>query len=195
MVTFVLYYFMSKNGFNKQRILLLLLAGITLGFSGSPRRYARILKLAGREWRDINRREFNRAIRRLYESKLISCVKMPDGTMQVVLNKNGRKLAMQYKLDEMKIPTPSRWDGKWRIIMFDVPEQKKRMRDTLRMRLKQLGFHEFQKSVFVHPHECRDEIDFVIDLYNARQYVRFIEAINIDNELHLKKKFDLVKSY
>ena len=36
-----------------------------------------------------------------------------------------------------------------------------------------------------------EEIDFIIELYNARRYVRFIEAVNIDNELHLKRKFRL----
>lgn len=109
-----------------------------------------------------------------------------------MLSRQGKQTALRYKIDEMKIVPQAHWDAVWRVILFDIPEKQKWLRDTLRMRLKQFGLLELQKSVFVHPYECRDEIDFVIELYGARRYVRFLEARHIDNELHLKKKFDLL---
>ncbi|MFY9461983.1 MAG: hypothetical protein WAP51_02150 [Candidatus Sungiibacteriota bacterium] len=181
-----------RLGANAQKVLLFLFGGAVLGLSGSPSRYRRVLKGIAHEWRAIDNRELYRAIRRLYESKLISYKENKDGSVAIVLSREGKKISLQYKLDEMEIPKPSRWDKKWRVILFDIPHQQKRLRDALRMKLKQLGLRELQKSVFVHPYECRDEIDFVIELYNARQYVRLIEATHIDNELHLKKKFRLI---
>ena len=180
-----------RLGATSQKILLLLFGGVALGLSGSPSRYGRIIKGVAAEWRKIDNRELYRAMRRLYESKLISYKTNKDGSVTIVLTQEGRKKSLQYKLDEMEIPKPLQWDKKWRVILFDIPHRQKKLRDALRAKLKQLGLQEFQKSVFVHPYECRDEIDFIIELYYARRYVRFIEAFSIDNEIHLKRKFHL----
>jgi len=182
---------MRGLGPTSEKILLLLLGGVALGFSGSPTRYARVAQAIKKEWKAINRTSLYRSIRKLYESQLIKYVEEKDGSVQIVLSKAGHQMALRYKIDEMKILEPKVWDKKWRVILFDVPEEIKNLRDTLRTKLKQLGFIELQKSVFVHPFDCRNEVDFIIEIYNARQFVRFIEAVFIDNELHLRHKFGL----
>ncbi len=181
-----------RLGITAQKVLLLLMGGLALGLSGSPTRYSRVLRAISKEWKALDRGELYHAIRRLYESKLINYVAHKDGSIEIVLSRGGQKAALRYKLDEMKIPETNHWDKKWRVILFDIPEKQKSLRDTLRMRLLQLGLIEFQKSVFIHPYECRNEMDFVIELYNARRFVRYIEASHIDNELHFKKKFGLI---
>ncbi len=60
------------------------------------------------------------------------------------------------------------------------------------MKLKKLEFYELQKSVFIHPFDCKDEIDFIIEFFEARPFIRFAIIESIDNELHLKKIFDLL---
>ena len=180
-----------KLGTTSQKILLLLLAGAALGFSHSPSRARRVIKAVSDDWKNIDRRELYRSIRRLYESQLVHYREHQDGSISLVLSDQGHTRALRYKLDEMVVQRPTAWDNKWRVVLFDIPEKKKQLRDALRFRLRQLGFIEFQKSVFVHPFECRDEIDFVVEFYQARPFVRMIEAVSIDNELHLKKKFDL----
>ena len=75
--------------------------------------------------------------------------------------------------------------------MFDVPEKIKRVRDALRMHFKEMGFYEFQKSVFVHPFPCADEIEYILEFYNVRRHVRFIVATEIDTALELKRHFGL----
>ena len=92
----------------------------------------------------------------------------------------------------MEIRKPKVWDKKWRIVLFDIPELHRKSRDALRYRLRQLGFFEYQKSVFVHPYDCRDEIEYIIESYRIRKFVRFIIADSLDNELHLKKDFGLL---
>lgn len=180
-----------RFGLTGQKVLLLLLGGVALGLSGSPRRYARVLRDISREWKRLERRALYRAIRRLYESNLVSSIQHPDGSIEIVLTREGKNVALRYQLEEMGIRRPERWDRKWRIVLFDIPEKKKLLRDTLRTQLKQLGLLELQKSVFVHPFECRNEVDFIVEFYQARPYVRFIEAHHIDNELHLKYRFHL----
>lgn len=182
----------ERLGITARKMLMLLTAGITLGFTGTPSRYGRILKTAHKEWKRINRKELSRTIRKLYESRLIHYASHKDGSTEIVLTKEGREVVLRYKLNELRIPAPATWDKKWRVIIFDVPEHLKHMRDSLRKQLQKLGCFTLQRSVFVHPYECRNEIDFVIELLGARRYVRFIEATSIDNELHLKKRFRLL---
>jgi len=54
-----------------------------------------------------------------------------------------------------------------------------------------LGFYPLQKSVFVFPYECENELEFITEFYNIRRYVRYIIAEKIDNEFHLKKIFNI----
>ena len=77
------------------------------------------------------------------------------------------------------------------MVIFDIPEKKRRARDVLRETLKRMGFYEFQKSVFVHPYPCQDEMDYIIEYYNIRPYVRIVTAVELDNEPHLKNIFNM----
>lgn len=180
-----------KKGALQKKVLLLLSAGLALGLTRNPNQYFRIVREAGKEWDKINRGSLNRAIQSLYESKLVATKNNHDGTLTLILSKEGEQLALTYDIENMEINVPVHWDGKWRIVMFDVPEKFKRIRDALRMHLKNMGFYEFQKSVFIHPYPCAKEIDFIVELYQSRKYIRFIVATDIDNALELKRHFHL----
>ena len=180
-------------GVIQQKILLLLLGGLTLGLSRSPTRYFKILTLIGKEWRNIEREALWRSIRGLYKSKLIGTIHQTDGSVTLTLSEKGKRYAMTYQLDEMKIQKPNHWDGKWRLIAFDIPEKRKRIRDALRFRFLQIGLFEFQKSIFITPYPCENEIDFLIEFHYARPYVRKILAEHIDNQLYFEHKFGLSK--
>lgn len=178
-----------RVGTVQQKILLLLLGGLALGCSGSPHTSWKVIRAVHDEWKEINKRAAQRALATLYDTKLIDARKNEDGTWTMVLNERGKKRALTYNLGTMSIPKPEVWDKVWRIVTFDIPEEKRDARDSLRRRLLNLGFFELQKSVLVHPFECRDEIDFLVELGDIRPYVRYIRAHHIDNEQHLKKFF------
>jgi len=182
---------MIRRGSTQEKILLLLLGGITLGLSRSPRGYFKVLKTMHKAWEEIDRRYLTSSIKALYKSKLIHQNDNKDGTTTFILSSEGRKVALTYNLDNMTVKK-HRWDNKWRIVIFDIPEKKKKVRDTLRFQLKRLGFLELQHSVFVLPFKCRDELEYIIEFYNIRKFVRFIEASHIDNELDLKHRFKLI---
>ncbi|MDP3784723.1 MAG: CRISPR-associated endonuclease Cas2 [bacterium] len=174
-----------------QKILLLLTAGVVLGLTRSPRQYFRILKAVKKDWDRINQDALHRAIKTLYRSKLVDSKDNTDGSVTLVLTKLGKETALTYQIDEIKIPPMKRWDKKWRLVLFDIPESRKKARNALSRALKQAGFAQFQKSVFIHPFECRNEADFIIEFFNLRPYVRFITADEIDNGLAFKKHFEL----
>ena len=182
---------MARRGLNREKILLLLLGGLTLGLTRTPKGYFKILKNIHKAWREIDSKALKSAIDSLYRSKLLEQRNNSDGTTTFMLSAEGKKVALTYNLENMTV-SKHPWDKKWRIVIFDIPEKLKKVRDALRYHLKRLGFIELQHSVFVLPFECRNEIEYIIEFYNARRFIRFIEAHYIDNELDLKHKFRLL---
>jgi DNA-binding transcriptional regulator PaaX len=183
--------FKFKMGPVMQKALLLIEGGLVLGLTTRPDVYFKILKKISKEWQNINERTLRKAIRKLYQSQLIDYKENNDGTVSLVLTDRGKKKHLQYNPDAIKIPKPSRWDHLWRLVIFDIPEEKKKGRDALVIKLKGLGFYPVQKSVFIHPYECKDEVDFIVELFDLKPYVRFLVVKEIDIELDLKDRFGL----
>ena len=175
----------------KQKILILLLSGIAMGMTRSPRGYFKIAGNIPNEFREIERKKLLRVMREFYNDRLVDYKEDKDGFVKIVLTKEGEKKALKFKIDEIKIKKPLKWDGEWRIVIFDIPEKFKKAREALRMKLKELGFLELQKSVFILPYECEDEINFIIEVFLIRLFVRFIRAKYFTNEEQLKIKFGL----
>jgi len=174
----------------QKKIIILLFRGLEFGYAYTPQRQWRALKGLARDWRKINQEELRKEIRNLYRSKAIKRQENEDGSITITLTEKGKLRALNYHLDKIKIEDND-WDGKWRIVAFDIPEKLKGGRDALREKIKKIGFYELQKSVWVFPYNCKNEIDFIIEFFNMRKYVRFGTLDFIDNELHLKKIFKL----
>lgn len=176
----------------KKKILLLLCAGLALGLTKSPKKHWWILKQIPKEWQKVNRQALERAINSLYTSHLIQEKNNKDGTTTFILSESGKQKILRFNIDKLEIKKPAKWDSKWRLVMFDVPEKLKGLRDSLRLHFREIGLIELQKSVLVYPYPCSQEIEFILEFYNARKYVRFVLAEKIDNQLYLKKKFNLI---
>jgi hypothetical protein len=180
----------TKVGKIQRKVLILLAGGLSLAFSGgSYGRQRMVLRAIGKEWQAIDRDALREAIRALYRSKLVDFRERGGGVVEVKLNDGGKERVRRFNAEALAIAKPKRWDGKWRIVCFDIPKAKKKEREVLRFQLKLLGFYQFQKSVFVHPYPCGDEIDFLIELYDLRLYVRQIVAVDIDVDVHLRHLF------
>lgn len=182
---------MSNISSTKQKILLALMAGLSIGLSPSPIKHFRIIRGLKKEWKKIDEKKLRKEIQALYQSRLVELKENKDGTLEMVLTNKGKLKVLKYHFEKMKIEKAKEWDEKWRVVIFDIPEKLRKGRDALRERLKALGFYELQKSVFVFPYECKDEIDFLIELFNLRKYVRYGVLESIDNDLHLRKIFNL----
>lgn len=175
-----------------KKILLLLNSGLALSLTRRPDAYFRIIKSVAKEWRKINERSLREAIRKLYRSKIIDYRESKDGTVKLVLTGVGQKKVLVYDLDKIEIKKPPKWDKLWRLVIFDIPEYKKKGRAVLVAKLKEMKFYSLQKSVFIHPYECQNEIDFIVEIFGLVPYVRFLRVKDIDIELDLKNKFRLI---
>ena len=182
---------MHRIGSVQRKILIALLGGIALGLSGSPRQYFRTLRLLRKDWQKVNQQNFERTIRKLAKEKLVEEKTLSDGSIKLVLTKAGKEEACRLNFfgSSIKFRNPKRWDGKWRIILFDIPEKERVFRDILREHLYDLRFYKFQLSAFVSPYPFEKQISELVSLYSAEPYVRVITAVKIDNETKIKKHF------
>lgn len=176
----------------KRKILLLLYAGIALGLSRSPRTQGYIFKQLVKEWKEVDKQYLRRLVDEFYNDRLIDWQEKSDGSVKVVLTEEGKRRALEFNIDNIKIKKPAEWDKKWRVVFFDIPEKRRNARDALRDKLKELGFYELQKSVFIYPFVCKDEIDFLIEFFDIRPFVYYADMTNPTNEAKLKLHFDLV---
>ena len=139
----------------------------------------------------IGRKVLRRIIREFREDRLVDFKEQKDGSIKILLSELGIKRALQYDFEKMKIEKPVRWEKIWYLVIFDIPEKKKRAREALRRKLRGLGFCQLQKSVFVFPYECGNEIDFIVEFFELRQHVKLVTATHITNEAELKLYFNL----
>lgn len=72
------------------------------------------------------------------------------------LTDRGRAHLSQRTFARTDFTQPARWDRKWRVVVFDIPERRRYLRDTLRLHLQRLGLHPIQKSVWLFPFPCED---------------------------------------
>lgn len=132
-----------------------------------------------------------KVITRLKKQKYVTIKQNHDGTATVKITKNGLLRALTYHLDSMKIDRPKKWDKKWRVIIFDIPEKYKRVRDVFRFRIIQLGLYKFQESVYIFPYPCFDQVEFLRELYGVSFKVKYLLVEQIEEDQYLKSYFKL----
>ena len=108
-----------------------------------------------------------------------------------VLTPKGEKKLQTIIIDEVVIKNPKQWDGKWRLVMYDLPIRFKKARDAFRFKLKDLGFFQFQKSAWVYPYPCEGELLFVADFYGVRKHIEILEIGKVLDDRKLKAHFGL----
>lgn len=172
-----------------KEIFLILAAGTLISAALLMPGLGKVLKPNIWEGKGYRKDRLRQVLNRLKNRKIIEFVETKDGPV-VRITQNGITKALKYKLDSMFVKKKS-WDKKWRIVVFDIPENKKRARDEFRERLKQLGFFPLQESVFVHAFSCFDEVEFLRQIYGVDIEVTYITADKIEQDENLKTFFNL----
>jgi DNA-binding transcriptional regulator PaaX len=125
-------------------------------------------------------------------SKLI-ILREEDGKLIVELSERGRRKIKGLEFQDLKIPTPQKWDKKWRLVIFDIPETKKGKlaRQALVEKLRLLGFILLQKSVWAHPYPCEKEVRLVAENFGVSRFIHIVVAESISNDAKLYSRFSL----
>lgn len=123
--------------------------------------------------RDIKKAAFSQALKRLREGGLIELVS--DEKLAFRLTDTGREKAVlaNLKFDERD------WDGRWRLVIFDIPEKRRQARDLLRSKLKQWEFVHFQQSVWGTKKNCTKVLRDFIKSVGIDDWVMIVESGDI----------------
>lgn len=112
--------------------------------------------------------------------------------IRVALTKRGKELAGKYQIDDLSMPRPKKWDRKWRVIVFDIPSTSNMIRDIFRRKLKEFGFYQLQKSTWIYPFECKEEVRLLREFLGATpRQIQVLEVSKMESDQHLRKIFNV----
>ena len=83
-------------------------------------------------------------------------------------------LRLQFVL-HMKVQRNKKWNRRFYLAIFDIPEEKKKYRDFFRKLLKQNGFRMLQQSVWMTRYNPRPPIDALLYYLKLAQYFELME--------------------
>lgn len=83
----------------------------------------------------------------------------------------------------------SQWDGKWRIISYEIPEKKRELRDRLRREMQGWGLGPWHRSFWVTPHPITKTLEGLVSQKEEEKYIQSFEADHIfgDREVLIEK--------
>ena len=114
-----------------------------------------------------------------------------DGHKFLKLTEKGKFKLINLEKSNFKFKKPKKWDKKWRIVIFDIPQSRKNQRDKLRFTLKQIGFIKLQHSVWIYPYDCEELITLLKLDFKIGKEIIYIIAEKIENDKALRTFFKL----
>jgi DNA-binding transcriptional regulator PaaX len=129
------------------------------------------------------------AIGKLQKRGLVSLVRQ-DGRAFYRLTEAGERQLLKYRLKEKSLEQ-RRWDGKWRMVIFDIKETRRVIRDRWRVEIAGFGFVKLQDSVWVSPYESEELVSLLKTEFHIGREVLYIVADTIENDSALRDRFGL----
>jgi len=136
------------------------------------------------------RYDIPRGVRRLVERGFVRIQKRKNEEI-LTLTPKGEDLLAKLTQRRFASKKPKQWDKKWRIVIYDIKEERKRMRRSLRESLVYFGFVPVQKSVWVYPYPCEDLLVMIKADFRIGKEVLYLVVDKLENDLWLKKHFAL----
>ena len=149
-----------------------------------------LLPNSAKRRRKINPWDIKRALRKLLDEGYVEKVQRRGNSFIQVTGEGKRKL-IEIELQNARIKTPAKWDGRWRLVFFDIPHDERLTRDAMRRKLKELGFLQIQKSVYLHPYECYAIIQAMQDFYQIKPHFHYAVIEKIEHSKTYLKHFNL----
>jgi len=132
-------------------------------------------------------KKFRSAFNYAKKNGLISIQK--DGyDVKITITEKGEASMKKFKIANLIINKPKLWDKKIRVVIFDIPNNQRIKRNAFRGKLKELGFYSIQKSVWLHPYDCKEQIKILMDFFGlTHKYIQIFVADKIEDDILLGK--------
>jgi len=174
---------------NTMRILKMFALGaliVGIGAVPSPKAVMRIFRVLNKKDSLQNRKWIRRRLYALHEQQYVA---VHNGMYS--LSELGQRVLVENRLWSLSIPKPKVWDRTWHIVVFDIPKEKTSVRMTFVRLLQNLGFVYYQRSVWIHPYECADQVREIAVFYEILPFVAFIKATHANGSHVLRQHFKL----
>jgi DNA-binding transcriptional regulator PaaX len=113
-----------------------------------------------------------------------------DLTQPIYITKKGlERISLLSFKDKLKFLSIKKWDHLWRLVTFDISENRKKTRDNFRNKLKLLNFYKLQKNIFITPFAIEKEIEGIARNYHLQNRILILQVAS------LGKYEDDVKNY
>ncbi|HYV33391.1 MAG TPA: CRISPR-associated endonuclease Cas2 [Candidatus Limnocylindria bacterium] len=139
------------------------------------------------ERNNFGERYYRTAVYRLDKQGLLKTTNK-KGIKFLKLTAKGQLKVLMLKAAVVK---SQRWDGKWRLIIFDIPEDAKPRREELRKLLLQNNFYKLQASVFINPYPLNREAINYLKQSGLISYIRMLRVDEVDSDIDLRKRFNI----
>ncbi len=107
------------------------------------------------------------------------------------LTEKGQKRLDSLEIKSWKFDKPKKWDSRWRMLIFDIPEKRRSLRAKIRLTLLGVGFSRLQDSVWIYPYDCEDFITLLKADFRVGKDLLYIIVDSIENDKNLRKLFGL----
>ncbi|MEK7597421.1 MAG: CRISPR-associated endonuclease Cas2 [Patescibacteria group bacterium] len=132
-----------------------------------------------------------RTLQQLEKRKIIN-LEVKNNEVYVEVEDIWNKEIIKYSIQSLlELKQKSKWTGKWFLVIFDVPEIERNKRYYLRKFLKEIGFYQYQQSVYIFPYECEKEVTLIKKIIEGGKYLSYVVADKIEYENKLKTYFNL----
>ena len=142
-----------------------------------------------KEWKKFNPSLLKRNLKRLHKQKLVEFINK-DGEEVIKLTKKGRTRFLRFRLEELSEKGHG-WDGKWRLVIYDISKLKRSKQDGFRRMLKNMNFYPLQKSVYLSPFKCKEELEYLREYFNLGEEALYLEVSHLENENFYKGYFGI----
>ena len=182
-----------ENKTNKGEIALKILVGI--GFAGLFVASAAMPNIWQIFPRDLFRKKYpkrslDQSVTKLKRRGLIQFVQGSRG-WRLELTPRGQGELTAYEFGQKILQSPKKWNGEWHLLVFDILEKKRHIREKIRRALVSFGFYRLQDSVWVYPYECEEILELLRTKYGVRYEALYIRARYIAKDKHLRQYFNL----
>lgn len=141
-------------------------------------------------WKRFNIPYLRRTLNRLAQQKFVEITEK-NGMQVVKITESGKRRVLKYAIDELAVEKPNTWDGRWRLVSYDIPRRQDRVRTLFREYLRAWGFYPFHESAFLHAYPCEKQIAFLREYLGIGEYVRIFTVVHIENNQPFKSFFGL----
>lgn len=177
-----------RRGEVKSKILTTLAVGAVVVLAGGGIASALLRSFKSKKKHQAS--SINRSLKNLLEQELIYFSDR-GGNKHLELTEKGRRHLDLYEYGEGAIMKPKKWDRKFRVVIFDIKEKRRRDRARLREFLRKLGFMHLQHSVWVYPYDCEDLITMIKAEFKIGKDILYMIVDSIEYDLSVRNFFNL----